>query len=395
MIRHEKCPSCHGANLEDFFQIKNAPIFSLVTLTSKEDALAVPKKDIQLSFCRDCGFIFNRSYDTGIDYFTMGYEDQQGFSSTFMAYLTRISEVLIEKYQLKGKKLMEIGCGKGDFINLLAELAEADGVGVDPAYVDGRQTNPRLTFYKEFFSEKHGQRNADFICCRHTMEHVFDPHAFLSLLRNSIPSGQKPVLFFEVPQINRILDVQAFWDIYYEHCSYFNAASFAALFRRCGFAVRDVRLDYSDQYLLLEATPEGQEQGRQGQEQVFDLEEPVARTAERVALFQVEINRQLGKWRQRLEAEKAAGHKVVIWGGGSKSVGFLTNFSDLNLINYVVDINPNMEGNYIPGIGSQYVQPLFLKEYQPDTVIIMNGIYQNEITKTMSDMGVHPQVFSL
>ncbi len=392
MIRHTSCPSCHGQNLNDFFQIKNAPIFSLVTVTSKDEALAVPKQDIQLSFCQECGFIFNRSYDTGINYFTMGYEDQQGFSATFMAYLKRISETLIDEYQLQGKALMEIGCGKGDFINLLSDLAQGDGIGVDPAYVEGRQNNPRLTFYKEFYDHKHGLLKPDFICCRHTMEHVFDTYGFLRLLRESIPDGQRPVLFFEVPQINRILDIQAFWDIYYEHCSYFNATSFAALFRRCGFTICDVRLDYGDQYLLLEAVPAGQEPE---QEQFFDLEEPVTRTAERVARFQVEISRQLGEWRQRLEAEKQSGNKVVIWGGGSKSVGFLTNFADLSLIDYVVDINPNMEGNFIPGIGSQYVQPEFLKQYQPDTVIIMNGMYRDEITKTMTDMGVTPQIFTL
>src|SRR5690606_30243695 len=119
---------------------------------SRAEALAVPRKDIELGICHGCGFIFNRLYDTSIDYFTLGYEDQQGFSKTFMAYLTRISEDLIGRYGLQGKTLLEIGCGKGDFINLLATLAKGKGIGVDPAYEEGRQNNPDLRFFREMYA---------------------------------------------------------------------------------------------------------------------------------------------------------------------------------------------------------------------------------------------------
>ena len=79
---HKKCPSCGSERIDGFFTINNAPIFSLVTVKSKEEALAVPRKNIELGFCGQCGFIFNRLFDTSIDYFTGGYEDQQAFSKT-------------------------------------------------------------------------------------------------------------------------------------------------------------------------------------------------------------------------------------------------------------------------------------------------------------------------
>ncbi|MBN2266751.1 MAG: methyltransferase domain-containing protein [Candidatus Babeliaceae bacterium] len=352
--------------------------------------MAVPRKDIELAFCSNCGFIFNSLFDVSVDYFTMGYEDQQGFSATFMEYLTRISKALIEKYDLKGKRLLEIGCGKGDFINLLTELTGGQGIGVDPAYIDGRQKNKNVTFYKELFSEDHRKLNPDFICCRHTLEHVHDTRNFMRVISQSISSDQRPIIFFEVPQINRILDVLAFWDIYYEHCSYFNATSMAYLFRNAGFDILDMQLDYSDQYLLVEAVP-----ATGARHMAFPLEESIDVIRERVNQFRDGITTQLNVWRKRLEGFKKNKNKVVVWGGGSKSVGFLTQFADLAMIDYVVDINPNMEGNYIPGIGSRYVQPEFLKEFNPDVVIIMNGIYRNEIVRTMADMGVTPQVFSL
>ncbi len=387
---HKHCPSCNNGNVEGFFTIRQAPIFSLVTVKSREEALKVPRKNIELGFCQDCGFIFNRLFDTSIDYFSLGYEDQQGYSKTFMQYLTRISKELIDKHSLYGKTLLEIGCGKGDFINLLNELAGGHGIGVDPAYEEGRQTNPNISFHKELYAQKHGELGADFICCRHTLEHIHNTHEFLSLIRSSIKTKDTPVIFFEIPQISRILDIQAFWDIYYEHCSYFSAGSLARLFRRTGFEIIDMRLDYSDQYLLIEALPAEHQSYKE-----IEIEETVTEQYELVQRFKTKINEQLGEWRSRLTNQKEQGKKTVVWGGGSKSVGFLTNFDDLKLIDYVVDINPHMENNFIPGIGCKYVQPNFLKEFQPDTVIIMNGVYKDEITKSMHDMGVYPDIYTL
>ena len=387
---HTKCPNCGGSAIEGFFKIKNAPIFSLVTVKSKEEALNVPRKDIELGFCHSCGFIFNRLFDTRIDYFTGGYEDQQGFSKTFMEYLTGISKELIEKYNLKGKTTMEIGCGKGDFINLLTELNGGKGIGVDPAYEEGRQTNPNLTFYKEFYSEKHGNLKASMISCRHTLEHIHGTYDFLKLIRQSLNDSPDTVVFFEIPQISRILDIQAFWDIYYEHCSYFSAGSLARMFRATGYEILDLRLVYSNQYLLIEAKPTDVPSTK-----TFDIEESIEEQKARVENFKVKIEEQLGDWRKKLIALKEKGSKVVVWGGGSKSVGFLTNFADLDAIEYVVDINPHMEGNFIPGIGKQYKQPSFLKDYQPDAVIIMNGVYQKEITQSLHDMGVYPEIYAL
>ena len=389
-MEHTKCPSCNGSNIEGFFRIQNAPIFSLVTMKTKREALSVPRKDIELGFCHDCGFIFNRLFDTSIDYFSMGYEDQQGYSKTFMQYLTRISSELIDKYDLKNQTIVEIGCGKGDFINLLNSIAGGKGFGIDPAYENGRQKNPNLTFYRERYSLEHGKIAASLICCRHTLEHIHATMKFIELIRQSLGSERQPIVFFEIPQISRILDVLAFWDIYYEHCSYFSAGSLARLFRSTGYDILDLRLDYSDQYLLIEAVPTTEPSLKK-----FTIEESVDAQKNRVDAFKKGIGEQLGQWRHRLQKIKDMGKRAVIWGGGSKAVGFLTNFADLDLFQYVVDINPHMENNYIPGIGSQYVQPSFLKDYRPDTVIIMNGVYKDEITRTMNKMGISPTVYTL
>jgi hypothetical protein len=387
---HKKCPSCGSEHIDGFFTINNAPIFSLVTVKSKEEALAVPRKNIELGFCNQCGFIFNRLFDTSIDYFSGGYEDQQAFSKTFMEYLKRISEGLIEKYDLKGKTIIEIGCGKGDFLNQLVQINGGKGIGIDPAYEIGRQNNPNLTFYKQFYALEHGRIPASLICCRHTLEHIHQTEKFLQLIRDSLGERTDPVIFFEIPQIKRILEIRAFWDIYYEHCTYYSPGALARVFRKTGYEILDLRLDYNDQYLLIEAKPSLIRSDKK-----FEIEESVEQLKSLVAEFKEKIKEELLGWRQTLSKLQERKSRTVVWGGGSKSVGFLVNFADLDLIQYVVDVNPHMENNYIPGIGKMYVQPKFLKEYRPDAVIIMNGIYKDEITKSLHEMDLYPEIYAL
>ncbi len=389
-MKFSACPCCRGSDLEDFFTIHDAPTQSVVTIKDREAALAIPRKDIVLTFCNSCGFIFNSEFDTTIDYYTKGYEDQQGFSQTFVKFITGVTERFVDKYDIRGKRVVEIGCGKGDFIRLISKIGGNEGIGIDPAWVPGRgEEVPNVRFIKEFYSSEHGGIEADCITCRHTMEHIQDPCGIMETVRASCRDAQ-PILFYEVPSIVRILDIQAFWDIFYEHCSYFSPGSLARLFRKTGFEVLDMYLEYDNQYLFIEATSVEEPSDR-----IHPLEESIDELRAKTRVFAEQINKQLGEWRARLEAYKAQGKKVVVWGGGSKSVGFLTQFADLEVVEHVVDINPHVQGNFIPGIGIQYVGPDFLSKYKPDIVIIMNSVYMKEIQKALADRNLHPELLGL
>ena len=390
-MKHQYCPCCQSQNTEAFFVVKNAPVQSMVTIKSYEEALAIPRKDITLTFCNDCGFIFNSSFDTSIDYFTKGYEDQRGFSPTFTKFITAVTSKFIEKYGVREKRIVEIGCGKGDFLNLICELGNNKGVGIDPAFEPGREAaNQNVSFIKEFYAEEYGQIPSDVIVCRHTMEHIHDVGSFVNTIRKSIDDHPELIVWIEVPSIVRILKIQAFWDIFYEHCSYFSPGSLARLFKRNNFEILDSYLEYDDQYLFLEAKPTRRRIQKPG-----PLEEEVKELRTLVDEFVIKINNQLDQWRKQLVEMKAQNKRVAVWGGGSKSVGFLTHFDELKVIKHVVDINPHMQGNFIPGIGIQYVSPDYLSVFNPDAVIVMNGVYQEEIRKMLSEMDQYPELICL
>ena len=302
---------------------------------------------------------------------------------------------LIEQYDLHGKDIIEIGCDKGDFITMLCEMGGNRGVGFDPAYVPGRHPSPaadRLTFIPDFYSEKYADYRADFICCKMTLEHIPNVGEFVATLRRSIGDKHETTIFFQIPNARYVLCDVAFWDIYYEHCSYFTKGSLARLFRANGFEVNKLWTVYDDQYLMIEARPV---EGISSATPLAD-EESQADTLKRVDYFVEHYETKRADWLAKLQEMKTEGEKVVLWGGGSKGVAFLTTLGQtLDDIAYAIDINPIKTGTFMAGTGQEIVAPAFLREYQPDVVIIMNPVYLEEITRDLQAMGLSPEIYTL
>jgi hypothetical protein len=217
-----------------------------------------------------------------------------------------------------------------------------------------------------------------------TLEHVHDVHDFIRRLRATVDRPET-VVFFMIPEITRILNLGAFWDVYYEHCSYFSPGSLARAFRRASFDPIEVWTDYADQYVLIAARP------GHGERPLLANEEPADALLPKVESFPGRVAKDRERWLGLLRESQAAGKRAVLWGGGSKGVAFLTTVGVTDeLLSYVVDVNPRRSGTYIAGTGHQIVAPAFLKEYRPDVIVVMSPIYIPEIKAQLENLGVRP-----
>ena len=388
-----RCPSCASAGPSPFYELGHVPAHDALLMPSRESALAGAHGDIRLAFCPSCGFIFNASFDPQLQAYAPGYEGTQAFSPTFSAFAQRLASDLIARYDLHGKDILEIGCGMGEFLTLLCQIGDNRGIGFDPAYVPGRVEDDalkRVTFVKDRYSERYAGLRADFLCCKMTLEHISDTAAFVRMVRRGIGDEQHAIIFFQVPNVVRILRELAFWDIYYEHCSYFSLGSLARLFARCGFDVLELWRDYGDQYLMLTARPSSGSPAP-----LPPQADDQAQLAAYVAHFAAKHAQKLAFWQRRLQEAQQKGRCTVLWGGGSKAVAFLTALGVRDEIACVVDLNPFKQGTYLPGTGHRIVSPESLRACQPDLVIVMNPIYRQEIAAEVRRLGLTPELLAV
>jgi SAM-dependent methyltransferase len=384
------CPSCGQGRMEPFYEVPNIPVHSVLLMPTREAALSYPRRDLRLGFCPGCGFVSNTIFDPAVHEYSTSCEETQGFSPTFNAFAKNLARRWVEQYDLQGKTVLEIGCGKGEFLALLVELGMARGIGIDPAFVPERLQTPlasRLEFIQDLYGEKYAHLQADVICCRHTLEHIAPTGHFMRMLRQTIGNRLDTLLLFELPDMFRVLKEAAFWDIYYEHCSYFTAGSLARLFRQTGFDALELEVEYDNQYIIIAGKPA-----------ILPVKPSVIGEGDletvtyEVTQFPKRFDMLKTRWLSAINGMQAEGKKVVIWGGGSKAVSFLTTLGLTDQIDYVVDVNPYKHGKFIPGTGHAVKSPSALKEDRPSCVILMNPVYLEEVGEMLATMGLRPQI---
>lgn len=383
----DNCPVCGSKDRNDFFSLPNMPVSIGVQWPSAQEAKNCGKGDLELSFCNSCGFIWNKAFDESKLEYSQKYDNSLDYSPVFKSYAEGLAHRLVEDYGIKGKQVVELGCGKGHFLSLLCEKGDNDGVGFDPSYEGERIDSPasdRIEYIQDFYSEKYTDRPGDLVCCRHVLEHIKDPVSFLNSTRKTVGGCKDTIIYFEVPNVRLILEKLSIWDIIYEHCNYFSLESLTTIFKKGGFEVINAEESYQNQFLSLEAKLADDDYSPA-------FADPIE-LQKLVAAFSSQMQDRMSFWTQKLETYKSQHKKVVIWGAGAKTVGFVNMLQIGDQITKAVDINPHKQGLHLAGTGQKIVAPESLSEDKPDVVILMNPIYKDEVASSLAALGVDAEL---
>jgi SAM-dependent methyltransferase len=378
---NDVCLVCAGTSLKPLIYIPDVPALCNRLCASEAEAANAPRGDIRLTHCLDCGHVVNSAFDPARVKYDGRYENTLTFSPRYRRYADETARRVICRYGLIGKRIVEIGCGCGDFLRLLC-AAGNHGEGYDPSQPTGRHAAGPGSF--EIIGRNLAVEDvsgADFVCCRHVLEHLPEPVGLLRRLHESISAGGGGVVFFEVPNALFILDRLSIWDIIYEHVSYFTPSSLTRAFYGAGFTVRYAEPGFDDQYLWVEACVD------------VHTASSVLPTLPADALYRsfgVRFAERVAQWRRRIEALRRDRRRIVVWGAGSKGIMF-PNLLGVPVgagIDWVVDINPRKHGHFVPLTMQRIVGPECLPYNPPDVIIVMNPEYQPEVRSIIADIGV-------
>ncbi|HEY0981918.1 MULTISPECIES: class I SAM-dependent methyltransferase [unclassified Schlesneria] len=384
----ENCPVCDSPSTSLFLDRPSVPVHQNLLMASPEEASQIKRGRLAMHVCSTCGFVFNRAFDDRLMSYNQNYENTQVHSPAFNEYVDQLVGTVLRDSGMRGATIVEVGCGKGDFIKrLLRTDPRARGYGFDPSYLGPDVVlDGRLKFEKRFYDASSADLKADIVICRHVIEHITRPNEIVRAVRSAVESNPEAHVFFETPSVDWILENEVTWDFFYEHCSLFTAASLSTLFTRNRFHVESVRHVFGEQYLWLHARPAAVTP------QVTLQPGTTPENARRFKDVEARRNR---VWRELIQAESARG-PLVVWGAGAKAVTFANLVDpDHRWIEAIVDVNPSKQGKYLAGSQHPIIAPDSLSELQPACVLVLNPNYRDEISQRLSSLGLSTEIIDL
>lgn len=369
------CPACGGQPGDAFLRRSQVPVHQNLLCATASEARAVSRGEIELAQCGSCDLVFNACFDVSKLRYEETYDSNQSHSAVFLAHVNALVERLVAD-GVRGRQVVEVGCGSGYFLRRLCERGGNNGRGYDPGYRGPeREPNSRATFVRGLFSPDL-EPQAEVLVCRHVIEHVPRPGEFVRALSAGASFSS---CYFETPSFEWIVEQAAVWDVFYEHCNYFTARALEHSLRLGGMEPLSIEPVFGGQYFWACA--------RHGAEPSASAP-ALAGTAE-FGRRCLAVQREQTAFLTRL----AGAGRVAVWGAAAKGATYV-NLLDpgAELVRCLTDINPARQGRFVPGSGHPIVPPPSLRELAVTDVIVMNPNYAAEIRGQLASLGLAPRV---
>jgi SAM-dependent methyltransferase len=366
---YDYCRLCHNDELNLFFEIQNAS-GNISRMLKKDEIGMVKTIDLKIYKCSRCGFVqLNETLD---DDFYNDYLMASSFSQQMNTYQKEQALTFVEKFNLKNKRIVDVGCGDGCYVGKLKE-AGAIVVGVEPslkfrneALKDGH------TVFAGYVSKSTPVPDGkyDAFVTRQVLEHVPDIHDFLQGIKISL--NKDAVGLIEVPSLEKAIKDKRFFDFFPDHLNYFSKSTLKLALELNQFEVLDVFDGMNDEYNIAHI--------RNKESESFDMQK-----------FMFSIVNQIN---DLVSLEKSEKREIAIWGAGGKGISTMTA-AKIEGISYVIDTDEHKQNLYTPILHLPIYSPDILKIRPVDTILITALAYQNEIIQQLKDLKFEGKIYLL
>lgn len=353
-----ECLACKSRRNHPLYHWTAVPLSVLGLPRSQDEAEQMATLEMDLRRCAMCGHVFHTEFDYEKIPYRTGSNLVFNKAHYWHAYQAALAEEWIRALEIRGKRVVEIGCGDGTFLRHFVAAGNTC-VAYEPGPDADLARRHGITVHQEYFqaSRLHESR-PDFIVCRHVLEHLADPLDFLQdIALTGHQLGLRPVFLGEVPQIDKALAQRRINDFLYEHVSNFTQNSFRTLFERAGYEVAALASRHDDEVVTVVARP------------TPPAEALAIRAASRA--FHDDVAHQTEAVRRTLDAWQHAERRVALWGATGKAAAMINMFGfSRERFPVVVDSDPRKVGAYVPGTGQQIAGPDALVRHPVDAILI-------------------------
>ena len=318
--------------------------------------------------CSSCGLV-QLNIDP-VDYY------REVITAASLSEKARASRLLqmkefVNKFDLTGSKILEVGSAKGEMLDVLEEVGlvayglEASEESVKEGIANGRKM---ICGYIGEIDKIEGAPFDAFISLNY-LEHLPNPGNIINKISNNTSSNS--VGFITVPNLAYLLKTKCFYEFVADHLSYFTEETLRYAFESHGFEVIESSIINNENDIAVVVKKRKSLNISGGINEVESLIHDIKLLAENY---------------------KKQNKKIAVWGAGHRTLALLA-LSNLDLIEFIIDSAKFKQGRYSPVVHTPIVSPNTLKVQDVDLVIVMvPGLYPEEVLETLSNMDFNSDV---
>ena len=357
-MKNDRCRICGQELFPDILlELKNMPAaaqnFPTAGNLSRDRGI-----DLELRQCSGCGVV--QLTNPPVPYFRDVIR-AAGCSPEMHAFRLKQFSGWIEEFRLQNVKILEAGCGKGEYLEIMREAGgEVYGTEhLDESVQVCREHGLNVErIYFEHGNEqlKNGPFGGFFIL--NWLEHIPDIRTFLRGLRNNLTPDAAGLV--EVPNFDMMLKKGLAAEFTADHLYYFTEATFRVTLESSGFEVLSCRPVWHD-YIL-------------------------SANVRRKPLLDTSLFRRKQQTLvQEIDAFFGKYGKTAVWGAGHQSLAVMALAGLDNKICYVIDSAPFKQGKFTHATHLPIVPPERLKTDPPDAVLVMCAGFSDEVARILRE----------
>ena len=352
-----KCRLCNSSRTESLIDLDGFPKAAQYFISSLQQTIDDESVTLMVCQCIDCGLI--QLKNDPVSY----YKDvitAASLSKASKANLVNEWRPFIEKYNILGKDAIEVGSGRGDFLEVLERL-DVNAYGIEHSLENIEECKKKkLKVERAYLTELPEDCNKKYslVVCNNFLEHQPETKNYLSCLRNLV--SDDGVIYISVPNVDYLLEKKCLYEFVADHLVYFTEKTLRKAMEINGFSILEAYKKNNGNDLVLIAKPETR----------INIDGAIETVSDIVKSIQKEVNK----------------HKnVAIWSAGHRALALMA-IAKLEQIKYVIDSATFKQGKFTPILHKKIISPEDFISTNCDLLIIMlPGNYAEQVIRFVEE----------